>query len=435
VKLPLRIAAPVLLALLCAAALLAFLWWQLMESTRLLSDTTNTNLTGAILPGGTTSLTAPLTPTGDEALTHLRQGDLLALRGDWASAQSEYEASVDAGGDIPALRKLAQAQIQRRDMRGVEATIRRLRAAGAKPADLLLLESVVDLRTSEIERARERLQDAEDSPQKHYGLSLLYIITGNHDQAKQELALVVNGWEPVLRANARTLLAAYDEFALFPESPDIHLITLLSRALAQVLECELALPLLTQVIQQQSDYRDAWIVQGYCELTTERAAQALTSLEQAYTIDPQKPEIQYFLGRAYAANGDERNAITFYEYALANGFTPAAEIRQELARAALQEGDSQLALEQYAALVQEADATFEAFEGLIETSLALGENERAELAAREAVKRWPEHGRAYELLGKTLLTLEQKDEAHSMLQRALELNPFLTEAKDLLTQD
>ena len=423
-----------LLALLCAAALLAFLWWQLMESTRVLNENTDKNLTGAVLPGGSISLTTPITPTGDEALTHLRQGDLFALRGDWANAQNEYEASVDAGGDIPALRKLAQAQLQRRDVRGVEATVRRLRAAGAKPADLLLLESVVDLRTSEIERARELLNNAEDSPQKHYGLALLHIITGNHNEAKQELAFVVNGWEPVLRSNARTILAAYDEFALFPESPDIHLVTLVSRALAQVLECELALPLLTQVIQERSDYRDAWIVQGYCELTTERPEKALESLEQAYTIDPQKPEIQYFLGRAYAASGDEQNAITFYEYALANGFTPEAEIRQELARAALMQGNSQLALEQYAALVQEEDATLETFEGLIETSLAIGEHERAELAAREAVKRWPEHGRAYELLGKTLMALDQNDEARSMLQRALELNPFLTESKDLLAK-
>ena len=423
-----------MLALLCTAALLAFLWWQLMESTSLLNRTTETNLTGSVLQGGGTTITTPLAPTGDEALTHLRQGDLFALRGDWANAQSEYEASVDAGGDIPAMRKLAQAQLQRREVRGVEATIRRLRAAGAKPADLLLLESVVDLRTSEIERARKRLNDAEDSPQQHYGLALLHIITGSHDEAKQELAIVVNGWEPVLRSNARTLLSAYDEFSLFPESPDIHLVTLISRALAQVLECELALPLLTQVIQERSDYRDAWIVQGYCELTTERPTQALASLEQAYTIDPQKSEIQYFLGRAYAAMGDEKNAITFYEYALANGFEPAAEIRQELARAALMQNDSQLALAQYAALVQEEDATLEAFEGLVETSLVLAENERAELAAREAVKRWPEHGRAYELLGKTLMALEQDEEARSMLQRALELNPFLTEAKDLLAQ-
>jgi len=58
-----------------------------------------------------------------------------------------------------------------------------------------------------------------------------------------------------------------------PSSPrvrEIHLLTLVSRALAQVQECELALPLLSQVTGIQDDYRDAWIVQGFCELSSER---------------------------------------------------------------------------------------------------------------------------------------------------------------------
>ena len=300
-KIPLRIIAPILFALLCAGALMGFLWWQLNASTGILKEATKEvdvaeKLQNIIQP--VNHIEETYEGSEDRALMHLRQGDLLALKGSWKEAQREYEASVKAGGDLPALRKLAQAQLQRRDISGVQKTIKDMKLAGAKSEDLLLLESIVNLRTGELVKARTMLEEAEDSPQKHYGIALLSIIEGIHPNAQAALQQVVNGWEPVLRSHAKILLAAYDEFTLFPESPDIHLITLLSRALAQVQECELALPLLTQVTAKKDDYRDAWIVQGYCELVTERTEQSLASLEQAYNIDPQKPETQYFLGSA-----------------------------------------------------------------------------------------------------------------------------------------
>jgi Flp pilus assembly protein TadD len=411
---------------------MGFLWWQLTESARVLTEGAR-DPTAPVIQRNTPTEEIPL-PAGNAAVAYLRQGDLLALQGRWAEAQERYALAVKEGGDLPALRKLAQAQLQRRDTEGVQSTIKQMKTAGAKPEDLLLLESIVNLRTGELVKARELLENAQDSPQKHYGLALLGIIEGAHDQVQQELKLVISGWEPILRANAKTLQSAYDEYALFPESPEIHLVTLLARALAQVQECELALPLLHQVTQQQADYRDAWIVQGYCELTTERAEQAIASLEQAYNLDPQKPEIQYFLGRAHAAAGDSVNAITFLEYAIANGFEPEAEARQELAREALKIGKGEVALDQYALLVQKEDASIEMFEGLVQTSIALGQLERAELAARGAAERFPQKGKAFELLGDVLRAEGKEEEAVATYRQALQLDPFLLSAKEKLAQ-
>ncbi len=425
-----------LLALICAGALIGMLWWQLKESAFRMEDATRTtkNTTDLPLrPVAPTDLT-PLPSDGDAAIVHLRQGDLLALRGEWTEAQQEYELAVQAGGELPALRKLAQAQLQRRDMDGVRKTIGKMKDAGAKSEDLLLLESIVHLRTGELVKAREVLEAGGDSPQQHYGLGLLSVIEGSHERARQELAIVMNGWEPVLRANARTLQAAYDEFALFPESPEIHLVTLLSRALAQVQECELALPLLNQVTLEQADYRDAWIVQGYCELATERPEQSIASLEQAYQLDPQKPETQYFLGRAYAASGDALNAITFLEYALANGFQPETDVRRELAAQALQSGRGEVALEQYSVLAQREDAPLETFQQLAQTSLALAQNERAVLAGKAAVEKFPESAPASLLLGNILAATGDKDGAKAAYERALQLDPFLVEADKKLKE-
>ncbi len=416
---PVRIIVPIVAALLCVSLLVAFLWWQLTKSASLIKL-----IPESVSPSGIQTITTTAA-TGDEVLTALRQGDLLALRGDWKGAEAQYQIAVDQDGGLPALRKLAQAQLQRRDTNAVHRTINLLRLEGAKEEDLLLLESIVDLREGEVVRTRTRLQNADDSPHKHYGLALLSIVEGNHDQAKIELDAVINGWEPVLRSNANALKSAYDEYALFPESPQIHLVTLLSRALAQVQECELAIPLLVRVTNEQDDYRDAWIVLGYCELTTERPEQAIQSLEQAYALDPGKPEVQYFLGRAYAATGDSTNALTFLEYAVANGFQPETDARRAIAEQAVKLGNGQLALQQYEILSEDENADIEIFAGFIEAAIALKQPEEAYIKAQQAVQRWPETARAYKLLGDAATAADHDDDAEQAYAKAKELDPFL----------
>ncbi|MDD5623619.1 MAG: tetratricopeptide repeat protein [Candidatus Peribacteraceae bacterium] len=430
-KIPPRVTVPVAFALLCAGALVAFVWWNLNEATEQLIARKKSTPLVETSTGTTVIEEIPIDPR-DQALLHLRQGDIFALRGEWEEAEAEYQRAVDANGGLPALRKLAQAQLQRRDLTGLQETLHNLKAAGARAEDVFLIETIILLRTGELVTAREKLESAEDSPQKHYGLALLGIIEGNHEAAQNELKNVMGGWEPTLRSYARSLQSAYDEFALFPEGKNMHLVTLLSRALAQVQECELALPLLAQVTQQQDDYRDAWIVRGYCELTTERFGEALTSLERAYNLNPEKPETQYFLARAYAALGQHDNAITFLEYALENGFEPQAEVRRILAAEALTKGDNGLALRQYEALTQEKDVTMESFEGYVTTALALGRKEEASAMAQRALERFPENAVAYDLSGWTLAALDRKEEARAALTRALEIDPLLASAKERL---
>ncbi len=429
-RIPARILAPILLAVICSGLIVGFLWWQLMQSAQMLRREESPERNPGSLPGETLS-DLPVDPR-DRSLLALREGDLFALRGEWAEAERAYGEAVELKGGLPALRKLVQAQLQRRDYAAVRSTIRKLRSAGSRPEDVLLLESILELRSGELVKARSILEGAQDSPQKHYGLALLGIVQGNHDQARTELTLVTNGWEPVLRQNARILQAAYDEFSLFPESPNSHLITLLSRALAQVQECELALPLLIQVTQRTTDYRDAWIVQGYCELITERPEQALISLEQAYTLDPEKPEIQFFLGKTYASLDEHQNAITFLEYALQNGFEPPSEIRRLIAEQAVALGNTDLALTQYEALTEDPQARLEAYEGYVEAVQAMGRKEEALAKAEEAVKRFPENPKAHELLGSIAIALERWEIARPALTRALDVNPYSLRAKELL---
>ncbi|MEI8230915.1 MAG: tetratricopeptide repeat protein [Candidatus Peregrinibacteria bacterium] len=431
-KIPARIGLPILFAILCTAGVLTLLWWQLTVTTRALVQQQNApappDATRSAAPSP--ALLAPLSDSQDSSLLHLRQGDIVALRGEWSAAQDEYQKAVDAGGGLTALRKLALAQLQRRDMEGLRATIRAMKAQGARPEDTTLIENIVLLRTGELNTAKARLAQEPDSPQKHYVLSLLAIIEGDHAAAKVELTKTADGWEPVLRTNARKLLAAYNEFAQFPEGSDLHRITLLARALAEVQECELALPLLAQVTKQKDDYPSAWIVQGYCELTTERPEQALVSLERAYNLVPSKPEIQYFLGRAHAQLKDHDTAITFLTYALQNGFAPTSEVRRLIAQESLVKNDGSGALLQYAAMTQEKDATFEAFQGYVQTALTYGRKAEAYAFAREATVRFPDSAEAFDLLGWAAMENGQNEEAKNAFTKALSIDPFLLSAKE-----
>ncbi len=426
-----RITLPILAAVAVAAGTLGWAWMQLKDATADVTAHLQNALhseSGSTLSAETTTGTDMVDP-GDTVLIHLRQGDLFALQGEWAKAEDEYQQAVQNGGGLAALHKLAQAELQRREIDKVKLTIQELKRQGAKTEEILLLQVIVDLRTGDLEKAKQALAEGEDTPQVHYGNSLVAIIEGRNEDAKKELQTTVNGWDPTLRSYARVLLSAYDEFALFEESKPIHLTTLLARALAQVQECELALPLLSGVLQENQDYRDAWTVQGYCELTTERFTEALSSFEHAYAIDPEKPEIQYFLGRTYTALGQWSNAETFLDYALVNGFEPEKEVRERLAAAAENAQDLEKASEQYRALVALPDADQTTFAKAITLSIQLGKAGDAYELGKSAVSRWPNSAEALALAGSGAAADGKTDEAKGYFEQALKIDPGNERAK------
>lgn len=425
---------PIIIAAVLAAGLILTLWWQVVQGKLALQnilskqkDDPEQQMVNATLPNLSLS-----DDQSDTAAAHMHKGDVLLLQGEFSAAQDEYQLAVNKSGGLTALRKLAQVQLQRRDLDGVSVTIENLKRAGARSEDILLLQSVVLLQKAELQQAADLLNPAPDSPQKHFGLALLDIMQGNNDDAKTQLAQVENGWEPVLRTQARTLQDAYDQYAVFPDSPQIHLQTLLARALADVSQCELALPMLAQVTAQRDDYRDAWIVQGFCELVTERPKDALASLERAYAIDPQKPEVQYFLGRAYSATGDHQNAVTFLQYAIRNGFEPEADARTLLGREAALEGNAPLALEQFDALTKMDGADITTYTTYVKTALSMAENDQAIAKAQEATTKWPTDAASWELLGFADKGAGKKDDAKAALQKALEIEPSRESAKEML---
>lgn len=422
-----RLLWPVFAGLLLGGAVIGFLSWQLSRATeRLKAELNERNAPkpiaaplASVLPSNDLNVL----PSSDRALVELRRGDVAALQADWKTAEEAYRASVDAQGGVTAERKLAWAQMQRRKFDEARSTIAHLKQEGMRREDASLLEALILLRMHQIPEAKNLITTSDESPQKHYAQALYAVITGDHDTAKKELKTVVGGWDPDLRDRAQVLQGAYDEFAVFPQSTPEHLTTLLARALAGVQECELALPLLEGVLAKEGDYRDAWIVQGFCQLTTERPDNALVSLERAYSLDPENQAVQYFLGRAYAVLGDHQNAITFLQYSIKNGLSPATQARRVLAKEAQAVGNPLLALEQLLALARASDSTIDDVTAYVTVALAAGQGTDASDVARMAVGRWPQDATAQELLGLAAKATGNRDEAKKAFEAALKIDP------------
>ena len=433
-KVPTRIYVPILIALVLGGAVGVTFLWQIHASIEKIESAFHTqplskNSLLKILPGGREIPTDSASQS--QALMELRQGEIFEWKGEWKQAEQHYKQSVIVGGGVPALRKLASIQLQRREYDAAKDTIRSLQKESDSD-DVILFEGILALRKGDIKGATDIFSRHAETPQGHYGLGLVAIASVDHETAKRELLSATQGNDPAIRTAAKVILSAFEEFLLFPEGQDVHLAALIAHALAQVSECETALPLVDTVVQAEGNYRDAWIVKGYCEFTTERTKDALLSLEQAYSLDPEKPEIQYFLARTHAALGDPQNAVTFLQYALMNGFQPEDDAHELLAEYALELGNIPLALEQYKYLANRKESTIRDYERYIELVSHSPEQANDALTlAKVALTRWPDDTRALTLSAQAAFLAGQSDTAEQHILKALHIDPKNTKAVEL----
>lgn len=431
-----RIAIPVASAVALAAIIGLTFFWQIQLSISSIESGFRTTVATVSSPVAPVFKNQPATNTiaaGSQAMVFAHQGDVLALGGDWKGAEEKYQAAVDAGGGQTALRSLAKAQMQRREFDTASRTIAAMSHDEPDNDDVKLLAALLLLRMGKVPEAENAFNRMNQTPQGKYGLALIAITREDDNTAKALLTQVVMDADSTLRSYAQALLSAYNEYALFADTQDIHLRTLLARALAQVDECESALPIIGKVVTQRDSYRDAWIVKGFCELSTERTQTAQVSLERAYALDPEKPEIQYFLARTYDALGDSQNAITFLQYAIINGFTPEKDARELLATYALKINNQSLALEQYAAIVSDQPNDFISLDTYVHLALAIpGHAQEAYAAAKNAQTKWPDEPAVLTLVGETAASMGKTDEAKQALEAALRIDPTYHAAQNVL---
>ncbi len=436
-KIPARFTVPVVLAVLLTVGIGGLFLWQIHRSVATIESSFRVGNAGPslmkkLMPGSSRIVADSTTQSA--ALMQLKQGEIYELKGEWKHAEDRYAESVNSGGGSPALKKLAAIQLQRREYSEAAETISRLKEQNKDSDDVMLLEGILALRKGNPEAAAAIFGRRPATSQGLYGLALSSIARSDHEAAKAHLQKAAQSGDPTIRSYANAILQSYGEFALFPNGQAIHLQTLLARSLAQVNECETALQLIAPVINAEPRYRDAWIVKGFCEFNTERTKDALASLEQAYSLDPEKPEIQYFLARTHAALGDPANAVTFLQYSLLNGFQPEKDARLLLADYATELGNTDLALEQYKLISQEPDSDLDAFRKYILLAVGTGNHSLDALSvAKNALQRWPDDAVALTLAAKAALSAGVPEDAVRYIQSALKIDP--TDKDALATQE
>ena len=375
-----------------------------------------------IVVEGEDSEALPLGALIDRAERALAAGDLHI-------AMELYEKALEMGGDIQVMRRLFDTAVLIGDRQKAESVLGLLAFRGIQESTINALRGMLLLREGDIERARNVFMANPQHPEQAFGLVLVHILSLEHELAKNQLAHLHQTRDPLLSHMARTIQGAYDEFELFEDGKESHRMTLLSRALSQIGQYPLAREILKDIVASESEYRDAWILLGHSNLILQNYDAALAAFNRAYAIDPEKAEIQYFLGLTHERMGSHTDAAMFMGYALQNGFTPQRAVREKLAEMAKERGAFMEAAEQYRAILNsgEADATL----AHIFVSLLVNDLDDIEGAREAAISIHEEMGdlpEVLDLVGWTSLLTGELDQAAIFLNSATTQDPTLASA-------
>lgn len=287
------------------------------------------------------------------------------------------------------------------------------------------------IKQTNFEKAKATFQQTDSSnPEILYYLALSDLLTNDNTSAETKLKKVLETTEDVkLKEKTANLLNSYEEYSLFKGGKEIHLRTLLAKSLNQVEEYEISLAILKDILNQKVDYRDAWILSGYAYLNLEKYDFALDSFRNAYDLDSEKPETQYFLGLTYFELGQTEDALTYLNIALKNGFEPQIQVKQKL-------GDIYLAKKDYEQAVEMLEAVLELNNGDVNTFIRpvwiyldfLNDPDKALELAQKAYKLHPESAMTFNLLAWSHLGKDEFLKAEEYLKKATTIDPNLQAA-------
>ena len=233
----------------------------------------------------------------------------------------------------------------------------------------------------------------------------------------------------ILIAKAEKFLEKYETYSYFIQSESVYLETLLAKALTEVNEHQAAIRLIYGIIEEENNYRDAWIVLGYAYLNTNQPLDAIDALSQAKSLDPEKPETLFYLGLAYFADNDIDNAIYYIEKADKEGYEPKDQIDLKLGDLySLKEKYNESAAK-YEEVITKNPNNIDVFIKAIWINIDKLENpDKALELAQKTIQFHPEKAMSYNLAGWALTAQGEFESAENYLTQALKMEPNLDAA-------
>lgn len=285
----------------------------------------------------------PQTPSADSANNQVTKPEILIpevsdaenlkLGDDYLSlnypskAAKFYEAALNKEpGSIILLERLTTAYLRSNQIPKAASLIQTALKKAPDSIELNILAAKIQIASGEIETAKNTILALNQEDAKvQYQKAITLILYKQFNQA-QEILKKLDDSDP----KTKNLLDAFESHSYYKDAEPDFLKLLLAKALVDNQEFHSAIPLLFDIINNQSNYRDAWITLGYTYLNIEKFPDAVNALKKAQDLDPEKAETLFFLGLAYFANGETDEAKITLQQALKAGFEPKTLIQQKL---------------------------------------------------------------------------------------------------------
>lgn len=407
---------------LSAAILGTTLWLGFQAS----SDLGKANLFGADGLPGAENITTTLSFE-----SNLAEGDALFNSGYYSLAGAKYALAIKAEPENPiGYHRLGETYVKLGDE--AKALENFARATELDPGDLSYSVSYGKglLKNKDFEGAAQHFQSLSgENKDVLFYRSLLYAYDGDYDAARTALLEAPKFSGDLDPAHLEAVNQAYQGFDAQQNGQNIFLEALLTKAMVDVEEYELAEAMALKVLNQESNYRDVWTLLGYAQLKMERYEEAKQSLDQAVKIDSLKPEIHYFLGLSHYFLEEYDEAVQRFELALLYNFEPQNEPYRKIAESQLHLGRYEESLAAYEYLVKIEHASVEDFVEPVSLAIEkVKDLDRALTLAQESVTHFPQEAMSHTLLAWTYLEQGQTDLADESIKRALQIDPMLADA-------
>lgn len=371
-------------------------------------------------------------PASETYRERIAKGDTLFEGGYFPLAAVEYEAANTLDPTrSEGFSRLGQARFyQEKYPAALEALTKTLELNPDQP-DIQLLLGKTYLALEQFKNAQTHFNElTSDNSEINYYRGVLAAYFGDHDTAKSNFNQVIGRDDDIERSEqANHYLAAFQDHELAEEPHPSYLKTLIGQSLAETDQPLLAIHVLYDVLRDEPEYRDAWIILGYAYLARYDYTEAQEALFKAIELDPTKAETRYFLGLSYFGLDDYSSAVTQLELAIESGFEPKVQAYQKLGDAAVLAKEYKKAAQAYENVLTLNSSDIELFIRPVWLNIDhLKDPERARILGEKAVLEHPSEAMSYNLLGWAQLTLNQLDDAEHNLNYALIIDPNLAAA-------
>ena len=211
--------------------------------------------------------------------------------------------------------------------------------------------------------------------------------------------LTLKYWDWNYKSKISVLNSAIEEFKVYRDSQNIHLYTLIWKALTNSFEFEVSNKILWEVLKKREDYRDARIVFAYNKIRQWEAEKWLNILIWAENIDSTKPEIQFYKAIAYEDLKDFTKSKHNFLTALKNWYEPKSQIYQKLAEIYFKEWNFWESIEFYKKMLSVNSENIEYF--LLPFEIAIEKQKDFKLALK--IAEWANRRHLENALAKSIL--------------------------------